>query len=200
MSRQNDRLILASGSSARRAVLDGAGVPFTARPSSVDEAALKPTLAHLSPADLALALAEAKALDVSRAEPDAWVLGADQTLELEGGSMDKAEDLAEGRARLAAMAGRTHSLHAGLALAKGGQVIWTHLGRADLTMRPLSDAFLDAYMADEGPQALSSVGVYRLEGPGAQLFERVEGDYFTILGLPLWPLLAELRRIGIIGT
>ena len=194
------RLILASGSAARRAVLDGAGVPFVARPSSVDETALKPTLAHLSPAKLALALAEAKALDVSRHDPEAWVLGADQTLGLEGRSMDKAASLAEGRERLAAMTGKTHSLHSGLVLAKDGQVAWTHLGRADLTMRPVSDDFLDAYMADEGPQALSSVGVYRLEGPGAQLFERVEGDYFTILGLPLWPLLAELRRIGIVRT
>ena len=194
------RLILASGSAARRAVLDGAGVPFEARPSAVDEVALKPSLAHLSPPELALALAEAKALDVSGHAPDAWVLGADQTLDFEGRSIDKATSLEEGRARLGEMAGKAHSLHSALVLARGGAVMWTHLGRADLTMRPVSDAFLDAYMAEEGPQALSSVGVYRLEGPGAQLFERVEGDYFTILGLPLWPLLAELRRIGIVAT
>lgn len=195
-----ERLILASRSAARRSMLTGAGVPFTAEDSGVDEDAIKATLEGVDPAELALELARAKALAVSRRDPEAWVLGSDQTLDLEGKRVSKAEDLPEARRRLQSMRGRTHHLNSGVALARDGAVVWSGVETARMTMRPFSDAFLDAYLEAEGEALLGSVGCYRLEGMGSQLFERVEGDYFTVLGMPLWPVLAELRRAGVIAT
>ena len=193
-------LVLASGSAARRAMLAQVGVAFDVIPADVDEARLKAGLAGAGPGEVATALAEAKALAVSRLQPAALVLGSDQILELDGGLMDKARDLDGARTRLRKLRGRTHSLHSAAALARGGEVIWTGVDRADLTMRPWSDAFLERYLAAEGPGLLGSVGCYRLEGPGAQLFEKVEGDFFTVLGMPLWAVLEELRRLGAIAT
>lgn len=193
-----ERLILASGSTARQAMLRAAGVPFAVRPAHTDEDAVKAAHAHLSPAELALELARAKALDVSRLDPDAWVLGADQTLAFDGGRLSKAKSLEDARARLVQMRGRPHRLHSAAALARGGQVVWSGADAATLTMREFSDAFLDAYLAAEGEALLAVVGSYRLEGLGAQLFARVDGDHFTVLGLPLWPVLEELRRAGVI--
>jgi septum formation protein len=187
-------LILASGSSARRAMLEAAGVPFEVDPADIDEAALQTPDA--APGRLALDLAEAKALGVSRRRPDHWVLGADQTLDLDGRLVNKAPDMAAARARLLEMRGRPHRLHSAAVLALNGEVVWSGADEARLTMRDFSDAFLDAYLAAEGRAILASVGCYRLEGLGAQLFERVEGDHFTVLGLPLWAVLAELRRVG----
>lgn len=192
-----ERLILASGSAARRDMLRNAGVPFVVRPADVDEAALKAAL-DVDAAALATRLAEAKALQVSRGDPDAWVLGADQTLAFDGGLVSKARSLTEARVRLTAMRGRSHQLHSGAALARGGQLVWAGVDTAEMHMRAVSDAFLDAYLTAEGEGLLASVGSYRLEGMGAQLFERVEGDFFTVLGLPLWPVLAELRRAGVL--
>lgn len=195
-----ERLVLASGSAARRAMLEAAGVAFAVRPSSVDEGPIQAVHGDRPAEDLALELAKAKALDVSRADPGAWVLGADQTLSFAGGRLDKAASLDETRLRLKALRGKPHSLHSAAALARDGQVIWAGGDTAVLWMREVSDAFLEAYLAAEGEALLSVVGAYRLEGRGAQLFDRVEGDHFTVLGLPLWPVLAELRRAGVLES
>lgn len=191
-----ERLILASKSAARRAVLTEAGVPFTVHVADVDEDALKTP--GVDPVELAVELARAKALAVSRHDAEAWVLGADQTLAFDGGLVSKAPTLAAARERLIAMRGRTHQLHSGAALARNGQVVWSGVDTVEMRMRDFSDAFLDSYLAAEGEALLTCVGSYRLEGLGSQLFEAVEGDYFTVLGLPLWPVLAELRRAGVI--
>lgn len=193
-----ERLILASKSAARRAMLSDAGVPFVVQVADVDEDALKTP--GVDPVDLAVELARAKALAVSRHDADAWVLGADQTLAFDSGLVSKAATLDAARERLSAMRGRTHQLHSGAALARNGQVVWSGVDTVEMKMRDFSDAFLDAYLAAEGEPLLSCVGSYRLEGLGAQLFEAVEGDYFTVLGLPLWPVLAELRRAGVIAS
>lgn len=193
-----ERLILASKSAARRAMLSDAGVPFVVQVADVDEDALKTP--GVDPVELAVELARAKALAVSRHDVDAWVLGADQTLAFDGGLVSKAATLDAARERLSAMRGRTHQLHSGAALARNGQVVWSGVDTVEMKMRDFSDAFLDAYLAAEGEALLSCVGSYRLEGLGAQLFEAVEGDYFTVLGLPLWPVLAELRRAGVIAS
>lgn len=181
-------------------MLEGAGVAFAAEDAGVDEDALKATLAEHAPDALAVELAAAKALAVSRRDPDAWVLGADQTLDFEGGLISKAHDLNEARARLRSMRGKAHRLHSGAALATKGAVVWSGVDSVTLRMRDFSDAFLDDYLAREGEALLSCVGSYRLEGLGSQLFKAVEGDYFTVLGLPLWPVLAELRRAGVLAS
>jgi len=195
-----ERLILASKSAARRAMLAGAGVPFSVQVADVDEDAVKATHDPADAAGLAVELAQVKALAVSRHDPEAWVLGADQTLAFAGGLVSKAPSLGAARARLAAMRGRSHQLHSGAALARNGQVVWSGVDTVTMKVRDFSDAFLDAYLAAEGEGLLASVGSYRLEGMGSQLFEAVEGDYFTVLGLPLWPVLAELRRAGVLST
>ncbi|MGQ2991361.1 MAG: Maf family protein [Brevundimonas sp.] len=196
----DERLILASRSAARRAMLTDAGVAFAVEDAGVDEDAIKVAMAGAVPTDLAVELAAAKALAVSRHAPDAWVLGADQTLSFDGGLVSKAKSLKEARERLRQMRGRVHHLHSGAALAHDGAVVWSGVDSVAMRMRDFSDAFLDAYLAAEGEALLSCVGAYRLEGMGSQLFEAVEGDYFTVLGLPLWPVLAELRRAGVIAT
>jgi septum formation protein len=190
-------IVLASQSSARRAVLTGAGVAHEAVVAGVDEDAAKAELLSqgAGPRAVADALAELKALAVSRAR-EGFVIGADQTLDLDGELYDKAADLAAARARLRLLRGRTHRLHSAVVVAKGGAAIWREVVSASLTMRDFSDAFLEAYLAEEGPHALGSVGCYRLEGPGAQLFSKIEGDYFAILGLPLIGLMDLLRRHG----
>ena len=194
------RLILASKSAARRAMLENAGVAYEARVAGVDEDAVKAASADLDAAALAVRLAEAKALAVSRDEAEAWVLGSDQTLAFDGGLVSKAADLQVARERLKAMRGRVHHLHSGAALARGGAIVWSGVDTVRMRMRDFSDAFLDDYLAAEGEALLSCVGAYRLEGLGSQLFEAVEGDYFTVLGLPLWPVLAELRRAGVLAS
>lgn len=191
-------LILASKSAARRAILSGAGVPFEVQVAGIDEDALKTP--GVEPAVLAEDLAKAKAVAVSALHPQALVLGADQTLAFDGGLISKAPDLPAARARLAQMRSRSHQLHSGAALALGGQVIWSGVDTVQMRMRDYSDAFLDAYIAAEGAELLACVGSYRLEGMGSQLFAAVEGDYFTVLGLPLWPVLEQLRRAGVIAA
>jgi len=179
-------------------MLANAGLAFDVRTSDIDENALK-TLG-IDSADLARCLAEAKALAVSAAVPGAWVIGGDQTLAFDGGLVSKARSLDEARQRLMQMRGRTHALHSGAALVRDGAVVWSGVETASMVMRDISDPFLDTYLATEGEALLACVGSYRLEGLGAQLFERVEGDYFTVLGLPLWSLLAALRRAGAITS
>jgi septum formation protein len=190
-------IILASKSTARRAVLDGAGVPYEATVAGVDEDAVKTELLAkgAGPREVAEALAELKALRVSESR-DGFVIGADQTLELDGQLYDKAETINAARERLRLLRGRTHSLHSAVVVASGGAPIWREVVTTTLTMRPYSDAFLEDYLRTEGDQALGSVGCYRLEGSGAQLFSRIEGDYFAILGLPLMGLLELFRERG----
>ena len=196
------RIVLASRSAPRAAILAGAGVAFEVVGSSVDEAALKARLLGegLGPREIADHLAEAKASQVSAHEPDAIVFGADQTLDLDGVLFDKAADLAQARERLTILRGRTHRLHCAVAAAKGGTVVWRVSESPTLTMRDFSDVFLDGYLELGARALLGSVGCYLLEGEGAQLFERIEGDYFAVLGLPLLPVLDFLRREGALAT
>lgn len=191
-------IVLASGSAARAAMLRGAGVPFEAMPARIDEDAVKAAFEAegAAPRDLADALAAMKAERVSARLPGALVLGADQVLDCAGRRYDKPADMAAARAQLAALRGKPHRLFSAAAVALNGAVIWRHVGEARLTMRPFTDAFLDGYLAQEGEHALHSV--YRIEGPGAQLFARVEGDWFTVLGLPLLELLGFLRARGVL--
>ena len=194
-------IVLASRSPTRSALLAGAGIAFDAVSPGVDEEAVKAGLLAegASPRDVADALAELKALRVSGARPG-FIIGADQTLEFEGGLYDKVETLDAARERLRLLRGRTHKLHAAVVVATDGAAIWRDLVTVSLTMRNFSDAFLEDYLASEGPNALGSVGCYRLEGPGAQLFSRIDGDYFAILGLPMLGLLDLLRRHGALAT
>lgn len=195
-------LILASASEVRARVLRNVGIAFDVRPAHVDEDAVKDSLlASGAPLrDVADALAELKAVRISNAAPDALVLGADQVLAFEGGLVSKCESLEEARNLLRRLRGKTHELISALVLAKGGSPIWRHVDTARLTMRDFSDNFLDDYLAAEGEGLLKGVGCYRLEGRGPQLFDRIEGDYFTVLGLPLVPLLAVLRQHGMVAT
>jgi len=188
-------IVLASKSLARRAVLEAAGVPIEVAGADVDEAALKAELLAkgASPKEVAQALAAAKA--AALAGP-AYVVGADQTLELAGRLYDKVTSRDAARERLKILRGQAHQLHSAVAVAREGRVLWRELESATLTMRDFSDGFLEDYLALEGAAALGSVGCYRLEGPGAQLFAAIEGDYFAILGLPLLGLLEFLRGQG----
>ncbi|MBX7249232.1 MAG: Maf family protein [Caulobacteraceae bacterium] len=194
-------LILATGSKARQALLRGAGVSFRAEAARIDEEAVKADLtAHrLDPKAMALALAQAKAVETSRSL-DGLVIGADQTLDLGGQLVGKARDLGEARERLAALRGRRHQLHSATAAARDGELLWDDVRTATLTMRNFSDAFLEAYVERNAVAALASVGCYQLEGEGVQLFEKIDGDYFTILGLPLPPLLDFLRERGLLPS
>ena len=195
------QIILASKSAARRAVLTGAGVPFEVSVAGVDEDAVKNAMLAegASPRDIADALAELKAVKVSRSKPG-FVIGSDQTLEFEGRLYDKAQTTEDATARLKLMRGKPHKLHSAVVVAKDGAPIWREIVSATLTMRDFSDAFLTDYLALEGEEALGSVGCYRLEGPGAQLFSKIEGDYFAILGLPLMGLLDLFRRHGVLAS
>jgi septum formation protein len=194
-------ITLASKSSARQAVLKAAGVVFETASAGVDEAAVKDGLLAegATPREVADALAEMKAVKGSRNRPG-LVIGADQTLDLEGRLFDKAGTLEEARERLTLLRGKVHKLHSAVVVAQDGVPIWREVPAATLSMRPFSDAFLDGYLARHGDGILSSVGCYRLEDEGVQLFDRIDGDYFTILGLPLMGLLDLLRRHGALET
>ena len=192
------RLVLASASPFRKALLDNAGLSFSIEPAQVDERAIEETLEGLEAGDVATILAEAKAQDVSGRHPGAIVIGSDQTLSLGGEILHKPADMDEARRRLLALSGRTHELNSAVVLARDGETIWRHLAVARMTMRKLDPGFIGRHLSNVGDRALGSVGAYQLEGEGIQLFERFEGDYFTIIGLPLLPLLAELRDLGAI--
>lgn len=191
------RLILASGSSIRKDILNGAGLEFEVISKPVDEAAIKAAMLDegAKPREIADALAEAKALRVSRQEPG-LVIGADQVMVMKGELFDKPLSVEAARERLIQMRGQRHELVGAVVVAKDAAPVWRYVSETKLWMRDFSDAFLDEYLALEGDLVTKSVGAYRFEGPGAHLFSRVEGDFFSILGLSLLPLLQYLRDCG----
>ncbi len=196
-------IVLASQSASRRALLQAAGVPFEALSPGVDEEAAKEALRAdgLDARALADALAELKALRVSRRVPGGLVLGCDQTLSLEDGSMiDKAVDRADAERILRLLSERVHHLHSAAVIALNGEPIWRHVERVRMTVRPLSDSFIANYLDQEWEQCRWCVGNYRIEGPGVQLFSKVEGSQFGIQGLPLLPLLDFLRVRGVLPS
>jgi septum formation protein len=195
-------IVLASGSRARREMLAAAGVHFTVQAADVDEPAIRTRMrqadANVDPKRIAAVLAAAKAEDVSGKIGGSLIIGADQVLALGGELLSKAPSVEAARETLRKLRGRTHELHSAVAFAENGKITWEHVATARLTMRDFSDAFLNDYLLRAGDQVRQSVGAYELEGLGVQLFDKIEGDYFTVLGLPLMPVLAELRERGII--
>lgn len=197
------RLVLASQSASRRAMLRAAGVPHDAVAAQVDEAAAKGSLGAggIAARDLADALAEMKARKISARDPGALVLGCDSIVALDDGTLlDKPADREEAAAHLRRLSGRRHDLWSAAVIAEGGRPVWRHVERATMHVRPLSEAFIDAYLDAEWPAIAGCVGCYRIEGPGAQLFARIDGSHFTILGLPLLPLLDYLRVRGVLAA
>jgi septum formation protein len=192
-------LVLASKSVARRAVLEAAGVPVEIKPAAIDERAIEAQAGPASADQAASLLAREKARAVAGGNPGRVVLGADQTLALGERRFSKAADRTGAREQLCALRGRTHTLHSALAVVRDDAVLFEHVDAAHLIMRAFSDEFLDRYLDAVGEAATASVGGYQLEGLGVQLFERVEGDHFTVLGLPLLPLLDWLRRAGLLA-
>lgn len=197
---QKTPVILASGSRTRQMLLTQAGVSFQVQKADVDERAIEAPLlgSGFPPEDIAAVLAEAKAVDVSEKFPDALVIGADQTLGLGDRRFNKPVDMEAARRQLLDLRGQTHGLHSAIVCALDGEAIWRHGSTAWLTMRDFSPEFLGHYMAEVGDKVCESVGCYQLEGPGIQLFEAIEGDYFTILGLPMLPLINFLRSQNIL--
>ncbi len=191
-------LVLASSSLIRRTMLDAAGVLHDALAPGIDEAALKAELQ--GPDETALELAKAKAKDVSRSRPDDWVIGSDSVVSVDGRMFDKPVNRDQAVEHLRFFSGKAMKLVSAVALARSGQIDWSHAGTAFLHVRPLSDAFIESYLDREWPQVAYCVGVFRLEGPGVQLFDRIEGDHFTILGMPLLPLLGALREREVIQS
>ena len=193
------KLLLASQSASRRAMLTAAGVPFDATAAGVDEDAAKASLADRSPRDLADALAELKAVKVSLRHPDRLVLGSDSVVALaDGRLLDKPESREQAAEHLAAMSGSRHELWSAAVIAEAGRPVWRHVEAARMHVRPLSPAFIQAYLDQEWPAISGCVGCYRIEGPGAQLFSRIEGSQFTVLGLPLLNVLDYLRVRGML--
>jgi septum formation protein len=194
------KLVLASQSASRRAMLAAAGIPFTAVSAGVDEDAAKAALfaEGLAARDMADALAELKALKVSSRDGQALVLGCDSVVVLEDGAMlDKPRSRAEAAEHLARLSGKRHDLVSGAVIAEGGRAVWRVVDRARMHVRPLSAAFIETYLDLEWPEIAGCVGCYRIEGPGAQLFTRIEGSQFTVLGLPLLQVLDYLRIRGV---
>lgn len=193
-------IILASGSPYRRKLLEDAGLAFTVLKPELDERAIEAPLARsgATPEEVALVLAEAKATAVSEVRPDALVIGSDQTLSLDDELFHKPADMEGARRHLLKLSGRTHHLNSAVVLARNGEAVWRHVAVARMTMRDLEPGFIGRHLASVGKIALTSVGAYQIEGPGIQLFEKIDGDYFTIVGLPLLPLLAALRTFGAI--
>lgn len=193
-----ERIVLASASASRAAMLAGAGVAFDTVPAAIDERALEAEMKDAEPGEIAQALAATKAAAVSSDHSGRWVLGSDSLVELDGRRFDKPTDRDEAAAHLRAFSGRTMTLHSAAALARDGRIVWVEGDFARLTVRHLGDAFIAAYLAAEWPAVSACVGVFRLEGPGVQLFDRIAGDHFTVLGMPLIPVLAALRSHGAI--
>jgi septum formation protein len=195
-----DNIILASSSPFRKSLLANAGITFAAVKPDVDERAAEAPLkgSGATPEDVALVLATAKAAEVSERNRQALVVGSDQTLSLGDEIFHKPADMEGARRHLLRLSGKTHQLNSAVALVRDGETLWSYVGVARLVMRKLEPAFIGRYLAQVGDKALSSVGAYQIEGEGIQLFDKIEGDYFTIVGLPILPLLAELRKLGAI--
>ena len=195
------RIILASGSAIRRKLMDDAGIEFEVIAKPVDERAIKDAMLAESARlqDIADTLAEAKSVRVSRIEPG-LVIGADQIMVMDGQLFDKPKDIDAARKRLKLMRGKTHYLVGAVVISENGSPVWRHLAKTKLTMRDFSDAFLEDYLKAEGELVTKSVGAYRFEGLGAQLFSHVEGDFFSILGLSLLPVMDYLRMRGALST
>lgn len=195
-------LVLASRSQSRARLLRDAGITFTQTPSGLDEqsarAALGGEAGMSTPGDMAELLAIAKGTEVSTANPEALVIGADQILVADGQIFEKPEDLEAARKQLLQLRGKTHALHCGVCICQAGTYLWSHVDTVTLKMRDFSPAFAGRYVSAAGPTVLGCVGAYQLEGVGAQLFEAVDGDYFSVLGLPLLPLLGKLRKMGVL--
>ncbi|UGY10087.1 Maf-like protein [Phyllobacterium pellucidum] len=193
-------IILASKSPFRATLLKNAGISFTAQAANIEERAVEAPLydTGATPEDVALVLAEAKALDVSERNPGALVIGSDQTLSLGDEVLHKPADMDAARRQLLKLSGQTHHLNSAVVLARDGETVWRHVSVARMTVRELDPGFIGRYLSRVGEIALQSVGAYQIEGEGVQLFEKIDGDYFTIVGLPLLPLLVELRREGAI--
>jgi septum formation protein len=194
------RLILASASPYRAALLANAGIVVEKISAEIDERAVEDTLekSELTPADIAQVLAQAKADEVSSRLPDAFVIGSDQTLSLDGVILHKPADMDAAIDRLMALSGKTHSLNSAVCIVRNAEVLWTHVEIAHITFRKLDPAFVGRHLGRVGKKALTSVGGYQVEGEGAQLIDYIDGDFFSIIGLPLLPLLAQLRKQGII--
>jgi septum formation protein len=189
-------LILASSSAIRRTMLDAAGVNYDAVRPDVDESVVKSELTNAS--EIAVRLGSAKALSIATPGPDDWVIGSDSVVDVEGRLFDKPRDCEEAAEHLRYFSGKSMRLSSAVALARGGQVDWNHVQTATLQVRPLSDRFIGSYLDVEWPEVGYTVGVFRLEARGVQLFSSIEGDHFTILGLPLLPLLGALRDRGLL--
>jgi septum formation protein len=204
MAARNRSIILASASPVRRKLLERAGLIFDVEVSSVDEKVVREALADetsgIEPGDFAEVLARAKAEDVARMVDADIVIGADQVLSMDGVSYAKAESIAEARNQLLAFKGKAHQLHSAVAIVNEGTFTWAHVEDVTVHMRDYSSAFVGKYLAAAGEEVLQSVGCYQLEGLGVQLIDAVDGDYFSVLGLPLFALLGELRRQGLIAT
>lgn len=197
-------IILASASPTRARLLEAASVTFRVVPSEVDEQVIREQLSadneEIDPADIAEVLARAKAEDVSRRYPEAIVVGGDQVLALGREIFAKAATVDEARDVLMKLRGQTHQLHSAVAIAEAGDVTWADIDTASVTMRKYSATALSQYLLIAGVRALESVGAYQIEGPGVVLFERIDGDHFTVMGMPLLPLLAELRDRKVLST
>jgi septum formation protein len=193
-------LILASQSRARQALLTNAGISFEAVTAEIDERAVQQASGLSAPGEIASLLAREKALSVSARQPGKFVIGADQTLALGERLFSKPAGRAQAAEQLRALAGRSHELHSAVALARDGKILFEAVAIAGMTMRRLGEAEIDVYLDEAGDAVTSSVGAYQLEGLGVHLFERIEGDHFTILGLPLLPLLAFLRSERLLGV
>lgn len=191
------RIVLASASAGRAAALEKAGVAAVRDPADIDEAAFRKNFTGDTQA-LATALACEKAVAVSRRHPGAFVIGGDQILDCAGRRFDKAATMEEARQKLLILRGREHRLVTAICVARDGEIVWRHVENPRMVMRDFSNAFLDDYLAGSGEKILASVGCYLLEDGGAPLFEKIEGDYFSILGLPLLPLLGWLREQGVL--
>lgn len=197
-------VVLASGSRIRRQLLQSAGVSFTVAPADLDEDAIRKQFVAkndtMDAGKLALALAEAKAKSMSPGHPGALVIGCDQTLFFDDRVFAKAKDIDGARNMLTRLRGNTHRLYSAVAFVEDGNTVWSTVTHADLSMREFSDAFIDDYLARQGETTLESLGGYQLEGLGIQLFDRIDGDYFTVLGLPMLPVIAALRAHKVLAT
>lgn len=198
MTFSRESIVLASASASRRAMLAAADVDFTVQPATIDERAIEAEMAEAEPAEIAQALAAAKAAQVSHVAPGVWVLGSDSLVEVDGRRFDKPASREEAADHLRFFSGRVMTLHSAAALARGGIIDWVEGDFARLGVRDLSDDFIAAYLDAEWPAVGGCVGVFRIEGPGPQLFERIMGDQFTVLGMPLLPVLGALRERGVL--